>query len=49
MEFKNGNITMKCLNPEALPSLKKNYAKLIIKLAQKEIDKANKEAILNNK
>lgn len=41
MEFKVGTATIRTINPEAIPNLKKNLAKLIIKMAQKEMNHKN--------
>jgi hypothetical protein len=39
LEFKFDGVTMKCLNPEAIPIFKKNLAKLIVKLMEKQREK----------
>lgn len=48
LEFKCDGVTIRCVNPEALPAAKNNLAKLIIKLAQNKIERENKSLIEKN-
>lgn len=47
MEFKCGDVTIRCVNPEALPLAKKKLAKLIIELAQNKIEREQKITVTN--
>ncbi|GEA33613.1 hypothetical protein [Clostridium diolis] len=42
-DFVYDGVTMKCLNPEAIPIFKKNLAKLILKLSKIDIDEEASE------
>lgn len=42
-DFVYDGVTMKCLNPEAIPIFKKNLAKLILKLSKIDIDEEDSD------